>query len=211
MEEKKFIVETSAHHIHVTQEALEELFGRGETLNVRKMLSQPNQFASDKRLSIVSKQEVVNKETGKVEVKYNHIDNVSILGPVRSANQVEISLTDARVLKAKNVPIRESGDLEGSAPVILYNPLNGNHVECSCGLIVAKRHIHMTTEDAKNFGVENGQIVSVRIDSANGRSAIFGDTVVRVSDKFALAMHIDTDESNAIGGLSSGVFGSIER
>jgi putative phosphotransacetylase len=119
-------------------------------------------------------------------------------------------MTEARTLKA-NVPVRESGDLEGSAPVTLVNPLNGNKVDCPRGMIIAKRHIHMTPEDAENFHVKNGDIVAVKIVSSNGRSAILGDTVVRVSPSYALAMHIDTDESNAVGGAATGVTGTIVK
>ncbi len=209
MSEKTFIVETSAHHIHVTQEALDYLFD-GQPLNVVKMLSQPGQFASDKKLDIVYHASIKDKATGEVSVKDFTIKGMRILGPVRKENQVEISMTEARSLKA-NVPVRESGDLEGSAPVTLVNPLNGKKVDCDKGMIIAKRHIHMTPADAENFGVKNGEIVAVKIKSANGRSAILGDTVIRVSEKYALAMHIDTDESNAVGGASSGVFGEIVK
>lgn len=210
MDEKNFIVETSAHHIHVTQETLELLFGKGAELEVKKMLSQPGQFASNQRLDVIYHASVKNRVTGEVEQKDFTLKNLSILGPVRKFNQVEISLTEARSLKA-NVPIRESGDVKDSCPCTLVNPLNGNKVDIKEGMIVAKRHIHMTEEDAKNFNVKNGDIVAVKIVSENGRSAIFGDTVIRVSDKFSLAMHIDTDESNAVGGLASNVFGSIVK
>ncbi len=209
-EKDTFIVETSAHHIHVTQEALEYLFGEGAVLGVRKELSQPGQFASDKRLDIVYHASIKNKVTGEIEKKDFTIKNMSILGPVRSANQVEISMTEARSLKA-NVPVRESGDLEGSAPVTLVNPLNGKSLDCKEGMIIAKRHIHMTPVDAEKFGVKNGDIVAVKIVSPNGRSAVLGDTVIRVSSKYALAMHIDTDESNAVGGASTGVVGSLVK
>ncbi len=209
MSEKTFIVETSAHHIHVTQEALDYLF-EGQPLNVVKMLSQPGQFASDKKLDIIYHAPIKDKATGETVIKDFTIKGMRILGPVRKENQVEISMTEARSLKA-NVPVRESGDLEGSAPVTLVNPLNGHKVDCDKGMIIAKRHIHMTPADAENFGVKNGEIVAVKIKSANGRSAILGDTVIRVSEKYALAMHIDTDESNAVGGASSGVFGEIVK
>ncbi len=209
MSEKTFIVETSAHHIHVTQEALDYLFD-GQPLNVVKMLSQPGQFASDKKLDIVYHASIKDKATGDVTIKDFTIKGMRILGPVRKENQVEISMTEARSLKA-NVPVRESGDLEGSAPVTLVNPLNGKKVDCDKGMIIAKRHIHMTPADAENFGVKNGEIVAVKIKSANGRTAILGDTVIRVSEKYALAMHIDTDESNAVGGASTGVFGEIVK
>ena len=210
MEEKKFIVETSAHHIHVTQETLEALFGQGAQLEVKKMLSQPGQYASNQRLDVVYHASVKNRVTGEDEQKDFTLKNLSILGPVRKFNQVEISLTEARSLKA-NVPIRESGDIKDSCPCTLVNPLNGNKVDIKEGMIIAKRHIHMTEEDAKNFNVKNSDIVAVKIVSENGRSAILGDTVIRVSNKFSLAMHIDTDESNAVGGLAKNVFGSIVK
>lgn len=209
--EKTFMVETSAHHIHLTSEAVEELFGKGEVLNVVKNLSQPGMFSSDRRLTILNKAKVLNKKTGVEEEKEFKIENVAVLGPVRKANQVEVSLTDCRTLKVKNVPIRESGDLKGSAPITLLNPLNGKSINLSEGLIVAKRHIHMTENDAKNFGVKNGEIVSVSIKENIGRDAILSDVVIRVSNSFALAMHIDTDESNALGGLASGVVGTIVK
>ena len=208
MSEKTFVVETSAHHIHVTQEALEALFGKGAQLEVKKMLSQPGQFASNSRLDVVYHATIKDKVTGEETKKDITLKNLSILGPVRSANQVEISMTEARTLKA-NVPVRESGDIKGSVPCTLVNPLTGAKYDLEEGMIIAKRHIHMTPEDAEEFGVTNGQIVAVKIVSANGRSAILGDTVVRVSPKFALAMHIDTDESNAVGGLATGVVGCI--
>lgn len=206
-QELKFVVETSAHHIHVTQEALDYLFD-GEGLQVLKELSQPGQFASDKRLDIVYNASIKDKKTGEITVKPFTLKNLRILGPVRKENQVEISMTEARTLKA-NVPVRESGDVKGSAPVTLVNPLNGKTYDCDCGMIVAKRHIHMTPADAEAYGVSNGDIVAVKIHSDNGRSAILGDVVIRVSEKYALAMHIDTDESNAVGGAASNVFGSL--
>lgn len=210
MADKPFIVETSAHHIHVTQETLEKLFGEGFQLEVRKMLSQPGQFASNQHLDVVYHAKVKNRKTGEIEDKDFTLKNLSILGPVRSGNQVEISLTEARSIKAE-VPIRESGDTKGSAPFTLVNPLNGNKVDCEEGMIVAKRHIHMTPKDAEEYGVQNGDIVSVKIESDNGRSAILGDVVIRVSEKYALAMHIDTDESNAVGGKALGVYGTIVK
>lgn len=122
------------------------------------------------------------------------LTGVSILGPVRSATQIELSLTDARSIGV-SAPIRESGDVAGSAPCKLVGPKG--EVTLSEGVIAAKRHIHMTTADAAAMGLRDKDVVSVRVPSANGRALTFGDVVVRVSDKFALAMHIDTDESNA--------------
>ena len=199
---KQILVETSARHVHVTQETLEALFGPGSELTVRAYLSQPGQFVSNQRIDLVGYK--LNKATGeKVETR---IKGVSILGPVRKANQVEISMTDTRTLGV-NAPVRESGDTAGSAPCKLVGP--AGEVEIPEGVIVAKRHIHMTTEDAKEFGVENGQIVKLEVNT-DGRSLIFGDVVVRVRDDFALACHIDTDESNAAG-CSGTVYGNLVK
>src|SRR5574344_1327947 len=204
--ENKILVETSARHIHLTQKEFDFIMGVPEgqhaVLNSRKELSQPGQFVSDVRLDLVGP---VNPKTGKNKV----IAGVSILGPLRDHNQVEISATDARTLGVA-APIRLSGDIKGSAPITIVNPLNGNKLELTEGCIVAKRHVHMTPADAKEFGVKNGDIVSVKVDSGKGRSIVFGDTVIRVSPKFSLAMHIDTDESNA-GCCFGVVYGEIVK
>lgn len=186
----RIIIETSARHIHVTAEALEILCGKGAKLAVKKMLSQPGQFVSDTRLNLVGPK--------------NTISGVSILGPCRNAIQVEISATDARTLGVI-APIRESGDIKGSAPIKIIGP--AGEINIAEGVIVAKRHIHMTPFQAKEFGVKNGQIVSVRSDT-HERALVFGDVVVRVRDDFALAMHIDTDESNAANACGV-VYGEI--
>jgi len=186
----KVLVETSARHVHVSKEHLEILFGEGYELTIKKMLSQPGQFACEERVTVVgSKKELAN---------------VSILGPCRNATQVELSLTDARSIGVA-APVRESGDIAGSGACKLIGPKG--EVEISEGVISAKRHIHMTTADAAEFGVKDTQIVSVKIDS-DGRSLTFGDVVVRVSDSYALAMHIDTDESNAAG-CTPGMLGEV--
>ena len=174
-----FIVETSARHVHVTQEHLEILFGKDYVLTKKKDLSQPGQYACEERVTIVGP---------KKELK-----GVSILGPVRKETQVELSLTDARSIGVA-APVRESGDIAGSAPCKIVGP-NGE-IEITEGVIAAKRHIHATKADAEALGVKDKEIVSVKIDT-DGRSLIFGDVVVRVNDSYALAMHIDTDESNA--------------
>ena len=176
---EKFIVETSARHVHLTAEAFAVLFGEGKELTVKKMLSQPGQFASEERVTIVGPKK--------------ELPNVSILGPFRSANQVELSATDARSIGIA-APIRESGDVAGSGACTIVGP--AGQLEISEGVIVAKRHIHFTPEEAAAAGVEDKQIVSVKVTSAD-RSLIFGDVVVRVSPKFSAAMHIDTDEANA--------------
>ena len=181
----KILVETSARHIHLTQETVEKLFGEGYQLTVKKMLSQPGQFATNEKLTIVGP---------KWELK------ASVLGPVRKANQVELSLTDARTIGVKAL-VRESGDIEGTEGCKLVGPCG--EVTIENGVIAAKRHIHFHSSDAEKFGVTNGQIVSVKVESKD-RSLVFGDVVCRVSDKFSLAMHIDTDESNAAGGPTEG-------
>ena len=175
----KILVETSARHVHLTNEDIEKLFGKGHTLTVKKMLSQPGQFACEEKGTVVGPKK--------------SIERVSILGPARSASQVEVSLTDARTLGV-DAPVRESGDLAGSAPCKLVGPCG--EIELSEGVIAAKRHIHFTPEDAEEYGIKDKDIVKVKIDS-NGRSLIFDDVICRVSPSYALAMHIDTDESNA--------------
>ena len=187
-----FIVETSARHVHLSQEHLEALFGKDYVLTRKKDLSQPGQYACEERVTVVGP---------KKELK-----GVSILGPVRKATQVELSLTDARSIGV-TAPVRESGDTAGSAPCRIIGPQG--EIEITEGVIAAKRHIHATPEDAKALGVENGEVVQVKIDT-DGRSLVFGDVVVRVSDTYALAMHIDTDESNAAG-CGREVFGEIVK
>ena len=199
---KEILVETSARHVHVTQETLEILFGKGAQLEVRAMLSQPGQFVSNQRIDLVGYK--LNKATGeKVETR---IKGVSILGPVRKDNQVELSFTDCRALGV-NAPVRESGDIAGSAGCKLVGP--AGELEIKEGVIVAKRHIHMTDADAAEFGVKNGEIVKLEVNT-NGRSLIFGDVVVRVRNDFALACHIDTDESNAAA-CSGTVYGKLVK
>ena len=185
------LVETSARHVHVTQEVLETLFGAGYALTKKKDLSQPGQFACEEKVTIVG---------SKKEMK------ASILGPVRPETQVELSLTDARSIGV-DAPIRESGDVAGSGACKLVGP--AGEVELKEGVIAAKRHIHATPEDAEKLGVKDKDVVSVKIDT-EGRSLVFGDVVVRVSPKYALAMHIDTDESNAAA-CGREVFGEIVK
>ena len=176
---KEFLVEISARHVHVTKEHLETLFGAGYELTPKKDLSQPGQFACEERVTVVGP---------KKELK-----GVSLLGPCRPDTQVELSATDARSIGVV-APIRESGDVAGSGACNLVGPCG--EVELSDGVIVSKRHIHMTPEDAAELGVKDCDIVNVKV-STDGRSLIYGDTVVRVSPKYALAMHVDTDEANA--------------
>lgn len=177
---KKILIEMSARHIHVTKEQLEILYGNGYELHPKKMLSQPGQFLSDEKVTVVGP---------KGELK------LSILGPERNATQVELSFSDARAL-GLTVPVRESGDIKGSAPITVKGPAGEYTVDE--GAIAAMRHIHLTPEAAEEFGVKDKQIVSVKYDNGD-RKLIFGDVVCRVSPKFAPAMHIDTDEANAAG------------
>lgn len=177
---KEFIVETSARHVHVTQQDLETLFGKGATLTKKKDLSQPGQYACEERVEVVGPKK--------------SIVGVSILGPVRPATQVELSATDARSIGIA-APIRESGDVAGSGACKLVGPCG--EVELTEGVIVAKRHIHLTPADAEELGVKDKDVVYVKLDTKE-RKAILGDVVCRVSEKFARAMHIDTDEANAV-------------
>ncbi|MDE6774771.1 MAG: phosphate propanoyltransferase [Ruminococcus sp.] len=178
---KNFIVETSARHIHVTQAHLEILFGKGHELTKKKDLSQPGQFACEERVTIVGPKK--------------ELAGVSILGPVRPETQVELSATDARSIGIA-APVRESADIAGSGACKIVGPCG--EVEINEGVIVAKRHIHLTPEDAAELGVVDKQVVWVKVNTPE-RSAVLGDVVCRVSEKYARAMHIDTDESNAVG------------
>ena len=187
---KKFIVETSARHAHITDETLKILFGEGATLTNKKDLSQPGQFACEEKVTLVGPKGQLT---------------VTILGPTRPADQAEVSFTDARALGI-TPPVRESGDVAGTPGVKLVGPCG--EVEIKEGVMVAKRHIHMTPEDAAELGVEDKQIVKVKLDTA--RPLIFDDVVVRVSPKFALAMHIDTDECNAACAFGQ-VYGEIVK
>lgn len=187
---KKFIVETSARHVHLSQEHLEILFGKDAKLTNKKDLSQPGQFACEERVTIVGPKK--------------EMPNVSILGPVRPETQVEISATDARSIGIA-APIRESGDVAGSGACKIVGP--AGEVEISQGVIIAKRHIHLTPETAAEMNVKDKDIVWVKLDT-DGRKAVLGDVVVRVSEKYAPAMHIDTDESNAVSAFN-GLEGEI--
>ena len=177
---KKFIVETSARHVHLSQEHLEALFGKDAKLTHKKDLSQPGQFACEERVTVVGPKK--------------EMPNVSILGPVRPETQVELSATDARSIGIA-APIRESGDVAGSGACKIIGPCG--EIEISQGVIVAKRHIHLTPETAAEMNVKDKDVVWVKIDT-DERKAVLGDVVVRVSEKYAPAMHIDTDESNAV-------------
>ena len=171
-------VGVSARHIHLTQEHVEALFGEGYQLTKKKGLM-GGQFASNETVTIVG-------------LKLRAIENVRILGPVRSKSQVEISATDALRLGVK-APIRESGNIAGSAAIAVVGPKGAIYLNEGC--IVAKRHIHMAPQDAMAAGVHDGDIVSVKAD--NERGTTFNNVQIRVEDSFTLEMHIDTDEANA--------------
>ena len=188
--EKKVLVETSARHIHLTDEAVAILYGADAKLEPKKMLSQPGQFATtNEKIKVVGpKGELM----------------LSVLGPTRKANQVELSYTDARALGLKNVPVRESGAVENTPGCKLVGPCG--EVEIAEGCIIAMRHIHFDTATANAMGIADKQIVKVKINS--GRTTIFDDVVCRVSDSYAPAMHIDTDECNACAGFGE-IYGEI--
>lgn len=182
MKNDEIVVEVSARHVHLTREDLDTLYGKGYELTFKKALTQPGQFASEERVRVIGPK--------------GEFPAMSILGPVRPYTQVELSLGDARSIGIK-APIRESGDLEGSGGCKIVGPCG--EIEIEKGVIVARRHIHATPEDAERMNLKDREIVSVEIPSALERKLIFGDVLVRVSKSAGLAMHIDTDESNAAG------------
>ena len=178
-----FMIETSARHIHLTQETVEKLFGKGYELTIRKPLSYPGQYACNERLTIVGPKK--------------EMANVSILGPTRKADQVEVSATDARKLGIPAV-VRESGpqNHEGTPGCRIVGPCGS--IEIQQGVIAAHRHIHMTPQDAADAGVQAGDIVAIRI-SGTGRETIYKDVSVSQTNSSHTAVHIDTDEANAAG------------
>ena len=182
-------VEASARHVHLTQQAVEKLFGPGAALTKKRALSQPGEFLAEQRVKLVT--------------AAGEIDLVAVLGPVRGAVQVEISSTDACTLGI-NAPIRLSGDLNGAADVALIGP--AGIYEAPGSAIVARAHVHMTPADARRFGVSDGDTLRVRAGTA--RAVTFENVLARVSEKFALAMHIDFDEANACG-LQAGDMGQL--
>jgi acetate kinase len=188
--QRPFLVEVSAHHIHLTQPHVEELFGKGHQLTRHADLSQPGQYACKEQLTIVGPK-------GKIE-------RVRVLGPTRKITQVEIALTEQFRLGV-HPPIRESGDIKDTPGCTLEGP--AGNVKLDEGVICALRHIHMTPEDALGYGVRDKSVVRVRVDG--DRELVFGDVLVRVDPSYALAMHIDTDEANAAN-LKTGAKGYIE-
>ncbi|MEG1971987.1 MAG: phosphate propanoyltransferase [Oscillospiraceae bacterium] len=187
--ENKVLVETSARHVHVSESDLETLYGKGFKLSNKKNLSQPGQFASNEKVEVIGTK-------GSMKM--------SILGPCRDKTQVEISLTDARSLGI-DAPIRESGDLVGSAPAKIVGPKG--EIELKEGVIVAKRHVHFDVESGKRFNVKDKEIIEMRILTGE-RALIFDDVICRVGEKHALAMHLDVDEGNAAN-CKGEVFGEV--
>ena len=183
------LVEVSARHIHLSEGDLEVLFGSGYQLVKRKDLSQPGQYACEEKVEVIG-------ERGKMAV--------SVLGPAREETQVELSLTDARALGIE-APIRESGDIRGSGACVIRGPQG--MLRLREGVIAAKRHIHLTPKEARQIGVRDREEVSVHVRS-DSRAMIFKDVVVRISEEYSAAMHIDTDEANAAG-ITDTVYGSI--
>jgi len=188
--QEPFLVEVSAHHIHLTQEHVEALFGKGHQLTHQADLSQPGQFASKEQLTIVGPK--------------GRIERVRVLGPTRPITQVEIAMTEQYRLGV-HPPVRESGDIKDTPGCTLEGPAGS--VKLERGVICALRHIHMTPSDALRYGVRDKSVVRVRI--AGDRKLVFGDVLVRVSPNFALAMHIDTDEANAAS-VKTGAQGYID-
>jgi acetate kinase len=187
---QSFLVEVSAHHIHLKQEHVEALFGQGHQLTKHADLSQPGQFACKEQLAIVGPK--------------GRIERVRVLGPARKYTQIEIAMTEQFKLGV-HPPIRESGDIAGTPGCTLEG--TAGSVTVDQGVICALRHIHMTPEDALHYGVRDKSVVRVRI--GGDRELIFGDVLVRVDPNFALAMHIDTDEANAAN-VQTGAQGYIE-
>ena len=174
-------VGVSNRHIHLTAEHVEALFGKGYQLTPLKDLSQPGQYACKEQLTIIGP-------------SLRPIEGVRVLGPVRKNSQVEISRTDSFVLKVKP-PVRESGDIAGSAPITIVGPKGV--VTLKEGCIIANRHIHMSEEEGAAFGLKDGEYVTVEVNGE--RRTTFYDVQVRVNKAFRLEMHIDTDDANAAG------------
>lgn len=180
-------IEISARHVHLSNEHLEILFGKGKVLTPKRELSQPGQYLSEERVTIIGSK--------------RSIENVAVLGPVRKDTQVEISKTDALSLGVV-APVRESGDVGGSAPIIIKGP--AGEIQIKEGVIIAKAHIHITNKIADTLGLRDNQLVMVEVLS--DRPVIYKEVVVRVSNKFSFRMHIDFDEANSagVGGFTLG-------
>lgn len=190
VQEQTFIeIEASGKHVHLNREAIDELFGKGYQLTKARELSQPGQYACKERVTLIGPKGALH--------------NVVVLGPERKKSQVEVSKTDAVVL-GLSIPVRESGKLEGTPGIIISTGMN--MIRLKEGLIVAQRHIHVSTKDAKKFNVDNGEIVQVKVYS--NRPLIFDDVLIRVSSSYKTYMHIDYDEANACG-FTKGTRGQV--
>lgn len=172
-------VNASNRHVHLTREHMDILFGKDSNLTKVKDLIQPGEFASDQFVSISDSKGSLNK--------------VRVLGPLRKYTQVEVSLTDTFTLGVKNVPLRDSGNLEGTPGITITGPAGS--IELDKGLILAQRHVHMLPSDAEPLGLKNGDFVKMRIEG--DRALVFDRVLIRVSPKYALEAHVDIDEANA--------------
>ncbi|CAM2750415.1 phosphate propanoyltransferase [Hathewaya histolytica] len=179
-DEDTILVEASGRHVHLSQEDVEYLFGKGHQLQKKKDLSQPGQYACEERVTLIGPRGM--------------IQNVAVLGPARGKTQVELSKSDTVILGAK-VPVRMSGDTKGSSPIVIATDKAVLRLEE--GAIAAKRHIHITPEDAKKFNVEDKEVVKLKVEGE--RALIFDEVVIRVSENYSTAAHIDFDEANACG------------
>ncbi|MFJ7726378.1 phosphate propanoyltransferase [Neobacillus sp. NPDC097160] len=186
---KQVPIAASNRHIHLAPEHVERLFGRGYQLQKLKDLSQPNQFAAKETVSLIG-------QKGKIQ-------NVRVLGPARGSTQVEVSLFDGFTLGV-NPPIRNSGDIKGSESITIQGPRG--QITINEGLICAARHIHMHPSDGDAFGVSDGDLVQVKVDTDRG--VIFSNVLIRISPKYKLEMHIDLDEANAAN-IKNGQLGEI--
>lgn len=182
-------IEASARHLHLGKSDLEKLFGKGYKLTPVRELSQPGQFLCKERVNLIGPKGIIH--------------NVAILGPVRNESQIEVSKTDTIILGIKAL-VRASGDIEGTPSIIISSDREMVRVEK--GVIVPKRHIHMPPNIAKSYEIEDGKIVSVRVDSS--RPVVFEDVIIRINNNYRLSMHIDFDEANACN-FTQGIEGEI--
>jgi acetate kinase len=174
-------IAVSARHAHLSQATIDQLFGVGHRLRPRTWLSQTGQFAAQETVTLVGPK--------------GQLRNVRVMGPPRERDQIEISRTDELQL-GLDAPVRVSGDLLDTPGITVQGPAGSRAL--SCGVISARRHIHMSPQDAARLGVHDGQAVQVKIDS-EGRDLVFGDVTVRIRPDFRLELHLDTDEANAAG------------
>lgn len=177
-EYNKVPVSVSARHLHLCKEDLEALFGKGYELTVEKEISQPGQYAAKEKVTLIT-------DKGKIE-------NIRVLGPLRNKTQIELTKSEARTL-GLNLEVRNSGDLADTSGVTIKGPKGS--IELREGVIIADRHIHMTPEDAENYGVKNGQKVSVVVNGKKG--GVLSNVTIRVNPRYKLDFHIDTDDANA--------------